>query len=387
MADALKEVKRHFGRDAVILATRTSTKGGLWGLGGRPVVEITAANAVADLPEALRVGKPRAKATSADQVTTGANRSTTSMLPGSSAERTNELFTELGTLKAMVSELVSDSKRRGARHVPEQLFDTYQKLVESEVAEKIADQLIERVRGDLPSKELGNPVAVRRSLARALADMLPTSGPIRVAPMGEPTVIALVGPTGVGKTTTVAKLAANFALRERKRVGLITVDTYRIAAVEQLKTYAQIIGVPLEIVASPDQLRAAVGRMADRDVVLLDTAGRSQRDVIKIKELKSFFAAVRPHEVHLVLSGTSSEKVLTEAIERFGEIGVDRMIFTKLDEAIGFGVLLTCLDKAKAKLSYVTTGQDVPDDIEVGEGEKLASWILGEKSPKDTFEQ
>jgi flagellar biosynthesis protein FlhF len=155
---------------------------------------------------------------------------------------------------------------------------------------------------------------------------------------------------------------------------------YRIGAVEQLKTYAQIIDVPLEIVSSPEEMRVAVLGMADRDVILVDTAGRSQRDAIKIKELKCFFDAAPPDEVHLVLSSTASEAVLTEAIERFSEIGVGRVIFTKIDEAIGFGVILTCLQKANARLSYITTGQDVPDDIEVGEGRFLAELILRENT-------
>jgi flagellar biosynthesis protein FlhF len=194
-------------------------------------------------------------------------------------------------------------------------------------------------------------------------------------------VIALIGPTGVGKTTTIAKLAANLCLREEQKVGLITIDTYRIAAVEQLKTYAVIIDVPLEVVFSPSQLEQAVRRMNDRDVILIDTAGRSQRDGERIKELRAYFGAVEPDEVHLVLAGTCGERVLTETIQQFRELGVNRVIFTKLDEAIGFGVILACIQKAEAKLSYVTTGQDVPDDIHVGEGGTLARWILGERPP------
>jgi len=151
----------------------------------------------------------------------------------------------------------------------------------------------------------------------------------------------------------------------------------RIAAVEQLKTYAQIIDVPLEIVTSPEQMREALGRMADREIIFIDTAGRSQRDPIKIKELKCFFEAVPPHEVHLVLSSTCGEAVLKETIGQFQEVGVNRVIFTKVDEAIGFGVVLACLEKANAKLSYITTGQDVPDDIEVGEGRLITDLILG----------
>jgi len=212
--------------------------------------------------------------------------------------------------------------------------------------------------------------------------MLPAAGPIRVRDTGKPFIVALVGPTGVGKTTTIAKLAANFCLREGRKVGLITLDTYRIAAVDQLKTYAQIIDVPLEVAMSPEQLKEAVGQMTDRDIILIDTAGRGQRDASKINDLRAFFAAVKPNEVHLVLSATCGEGVLTETIHRFNDVGVDRMIFTKLDEAVGFGVILNCLQKVKAQLSYVTTGQDVPNDIEVGEGREIAGLILGKRESK-----
>jgi flagellar biosynthesis protein FlhF len=262
------------------------------------------------------------------------------------------------------------------------LYETYRRLVENAVAEEIAQQLVERGRRELSAAQLGDPHAVRAHLAGVIESMLPTAGPIRVPPAGRPKLIALIGPTGVGKTTTIAKLAANFCLRERRRVGLITIDTFRIAAVEQLRTYAQIIDVPLQVVMTPAELRDAVQRSGDRDIVFIDTAGRSQRDSVKTAELRTYFEAVRPDEVHLVLSSTCSEAVLTQTIHKFREVGVDRIIFTKLDEAIGFGVMLSCLQKAQAQLSYVTTGQDVPDDIRVGDGKAIARLIVGEGSRK-----
>jgi flagellar biosynthesis protein FlhF len=379
MAEALRKVKRHFGRDAVILTTRTFTKGGFLGLGGAACVEITAARHISDLPPVLRRGRAQERLAYADRGEGALGKPNPAKRP-EAVVSSESLLAELGALKSLVSDLVRETQRSKSAHVPEALFDTYLNLVQSEVAEAVAERLIEQVRSELPPHLLNDERAVSAKLAESLEAMLPTAGPIRLESQAGPTVIALVGPTGVGKTTTVAKLAANFCLRDRKRVGLITIDTYRIAAVEQLKTYAQIIDVPLEIVSSPEEMRVAVLGMADRDVILVDTAGRSQRDAIKIKELKCFFEAAPPDEVHLVLSSTASEAVLTEAIERFSEIGVGRVIFTKIDEAIGFGVILTCLQKANARLSYITTGQDVPDDIEVGEGRLIADLILRENT-------
>ena len=377
MADALEQVKRQFGRDAVILNTRTFTRGGFLGLGGKPYVEITAAREQSDLPGAVRRGN--GVRDPANGVRHPGPRIPYSKPQGrgeGDAPASDSVLTEVGALKSLVSELLRETRRASVAKVPGELYDTYRALVENAVAEEIATELVESLRGRLNDEQLHDAKAIHVHLAKALEAMLPTAGPIRITPRGEPYIVALIGPTGVGKTTTIAKLAANFCLRDRKKVGLITIDTYRIAAVEQLKTYAQIIDVPLEVAMSPDQLKEAVARMADRDVILIDTAGRSQRDAMKIQELRGFFGAVKPHETHLVLSSACSEMVLTETIDRFRDVGVDRVIFTKLDEALGFGVILACLQKVDARLSYVTTGQDVPSDIEVGEGSALAELIL-----------
>lgn len=377
MADALEQVKRQFGRDAVILNTRTFTRGGFLGLGGRPYVEITAAKDRSDLPGVACRGPVTPRARARDHAETPAlPRAIASSTVVAGPAASDSILTEVGALKSLVSDLLRETRRANAAKVPGELYDTYLALVENAVAEEIATELVESLRGRLNDEQLHDAKAVHVHLAKALEAMLPTAGPIRIASRGEPYIVALIGPTGVGKTTTIAKLAANFCLRDRKKVGLITIDTYRIAAVEQLKTYAQIIDVPLEVAMSPDQLKEAVARMADRDVILIDTAGRSQRDAMKIQELRGFFGAVKPHETHLVLSSACSEMVLTETIDRFRDVGVDRVIFTKLDEALGFGVILTCLQKVDARLSYVTTGQDVPSDIEVGEGSALAELIL-----------
>ena len=173
--------------------------------------------------------------------------------------------------------------------------------------------------------------------------------------------MALVGPTGVGKTTTVAKLAASFKLVQRLRVGLVTVDTYRIAAVEQLKTYADIIDLPLD-----------GGQRSRRDAVRRSTSwvpwtsssstppGRSPRDEVKIRELEAFMAEARPDEVHLVLSAGAGERTLRSAVERFAQVGADRLILTKLDEAQSLGAVLGVLGQASLPVSYFTTGQAVP---------------------------
>ena len=192
---------------------------------------------------------------------------------------------------------------------------------------------------------------------------MPIAPPIR-AVAGTRRVVALVGPTGVGKTTTVAKLAANFKLAHGVRVGLVTVDTYRIAAVEQLKTYAEIIDLPLAVVNDPAEMRRAIDELGAVDLVFIDTAGRSPRDEVKIRELADFLAQARPDEVHLVLSAVAGQR--QPAIGRRAvRAGPGRS--ADPDQARRGG--RPGRDPRRAgpgqpPVSYLTTGQAVPDDIE-----------------------
>ncbi|MBN4052659.1 flagellar biosynthesis protein FlhF [Roseiflexus sp. AH-315-K22] len=278
---------------------------------------------------------------------------------------------------AMAQPSASGSSQVG--RMPDALGDQYLKLLEAMVAAEIADEVIGAVRDELSPAELADAEIVRQTVLRHLAAMIQTSPAISKAGRcedGRPLTIALIGPTGVGKTTTVAKLAASYKLRHGRRIGLITSDTYRIAAVDQLRMYADIIGVPLKVATTPDDMATAVDSFRDRDVILIDSAGRSQRDRERIGELTALMDAARPHETHLVLAGNGSEGVLVEAVKNFGAANPNRVLFTKLDEAVNFGVLLNVARRVSLQLSYITTGQEVPDHIEVGRPDRLARLIL-----------
>jgi flagellar biosynthesis protein FlhF len=207
------------------------------------------------------------------------------------------------------------------------------------------------------------------------APHIPTTEPIQLQ-RGRRKVIALVGPTGVGKTTTIAKLAAYFRLREQASVGLITVDTYRIAAVEQLKTYAEIMDLPLEVVATPTDMRTAVDRLADADLVLIDTAGRSPRDAVRLQELRGLLAESQADEVHLVLSAVAAPDSFDVAAGAFSTVGVSSLILTKLDEAVSLDWLPALLARHRLPLSYTTSGQNVPDDIAPASAAALHSLLV-----------
>ena len=266
----------------------------------------------------------------------------------------------------------------GVRPMPQQLFDMYLKLVGQELSDDLAENIVRKVERDLGATSLENTEVIRETVLRHLVELIPTADEPFASPPrdGRPLTIALIGPTGVGKTTTAAKLAATFKLRHNQRVGLVTSDTYRIAAVEQLRTYAEIIKLPLKVVLTPEEMKQACHQLRDCDVILIDTAGRSQKDRSKLGELNTFIEAANPHEVHLVLSSTHSERVLLQEAEVFGAIRADKIILTKLDEAVSFGMLVNVIRQVGKQLSFVTTGQEVPDHIEPGRAERLARLVL-----------
>lgn len=301
---------------------------------------------------------------------------------GASGDVTPGMQEELSAIKQMVGEVLqrqATGQRQSVPAMPQQLFDMYLKLLAQDLSEELADQIVADVRSELTTSDLEDPDLLRDAVKQRLADYIPVaSEPVpSCSPDGRPLTIALVGPTGVGKTTTLAKLAASFKLRHNRRVGLITSDTYRIAAVDQLRTYANIIGLPLQVVLTPGEMHRALDALSDREVILIDTAGRSQNDQGRLEELQQFMAAAEPHEVHLVLSGTAGEKVLQRETEAFAEVGVDKIVLTKLDEAVSFGVLVNVIRRVGKDLSFFTTGQEVPDHIELGRAGRLADLILG----------
>lgn len=283
---------------------------------------------------------------------------------------------QLDELHAMVEKLCEHASSAPAHDLPEALFHVFTSLIEADVDETTVREWIERLRGEGVPRSLDDAAAVMNRVAEYLEAEISVSGPI-TTDANKCRVVALVGPTGVGKTTTIAKLAANYRLREKRRVGLITVDTYRVAAVEQLRTYADIIDLPMEVVATPREMREAVARMNHLDLVLMDTAGRSPRDEVRIQELKSMLTEAEPDEVHLVLSSTAGAKSLINTAERFADVGTTSLLMTKLDEAHSLGHLVSVVRSVPLSVSYLTDGQNVPDDIQVARSGAMANMLLG----------
>ncbi|MGQ9486800.1 MAG: flagellar biosynthesis protein FlhF [Armatimonadota bacterium] len=355
ITEALAMVRADLGRDAVIVQTRKVNKRVL-GMWGREMVEVWAS----DNPDLESLRRP--------QPSRAVIASEPPALEQSS--RIEQLESEIQNLKAMIAQLA----RQGVAVVSDSAATStpaenrwLSLLTQAEVEESIARELLSTV----PENTLSES-----TLLSLIAGKLPTAGPIDMEE-GQPKVVMMVGPTGVGKTTTIAKLAAQYALLQKRRVALITIDTYRIAAVEQLRTYSQIIDVPIRVVYSSTELPAAVREFAGMDVIFVDTAGRSQRNTMQIGELKTCCDRLKECEVHLVLSSTTKTRDLYDVIERFSVMPLHRVIWTKLDESTSFGNILNVAVKHPLPISYVTAGQRVPEDVEVAESNKLASLVVG----------
>jgi flagellar biosynthesis protein FlhF len=413
MNEALRLIKEDLGPDAVILSSRKVTKGGgKFGVFGRPVVEVTAAvGSAAARPSARTQRAPQTAVAPARRETVGAGfgarpeeallQATGLMDPvvegieelrlklteltadrgrSSAADRVAD---EVRELKSMMSYLIDAADLEKQKGMPRSYLTLARLLrdrgLAPEYVDTIVDELREKSGPHAPAPDVKTLVNVT---AARMKGALTFGGDLVASPARR--VVALVGPTGVGKTTTVAKLAAQLTM-QGKSVALVTVDTYRIAAVEQLKIYAKILNIPLEVALQPADLARALHLHSHRDVVLIDTAGRSQRDTAQIAELKRFFDKAPQVEPQLCLSSASSEEQMEEAVKNFSPLNLTAMIFTKLDEAPRLGPVFNQSVRTGLPVSYFTTGQRVPEDVETAGAKRLIQGIF--RSDRTTIQQ
>lgn len=366
--EAIRQAKEQMGNDAVILYSRKYKEGGLFGLFGREKFEITVA-----VDENYRNG--------AEHLTIPADDYIEISEPDSSqfeVHSANEILQEIKLMKDMVEELrerIDDESTQDIFGRNGRLL--FKHLVSQNVDEKLASRIVRTVEERAEAEQVHDYAHVRNLCVQVMAELIRKPRDIEFK-KGKSRVVALIGPTGVGKTTTIAKLAARFSLIEKKKIGLITLDTYRIAAVEQLKIYADIMGLPLQVVYKPGDLKAAVERFSNRDLVFIDTAGRSPRNDEQMAVLVALFQEAEPDEVILVLSATTKSEDLLDTFKRFNIIKIDKIIFTKLDETNCYGSILNTIHRTKKRVSYVTNGQNVPDDIELLDDIQLAQMIMGD---------
>ena len=427
MAEALRLVKAELGPDAMILSTKKEKQGGILGFFSKQVVKVTAAidphrpappppPPVRERPERERTTKeefensmlaPLARELRdlREKVETMTKRdeelrqrqSEQVAAPVDQQGKTgdgginlnNIPRQDLEEIKKLLLNTLVRSQEGGVKSV--QWPDTaIQAAVEIEaVAEKpplVRELERQGIEPDLQGKiiETVNTLpmgqgeeTLKGRLGEAFGRLIRFAGNLRMK-KNAPRIIALVGPTGVGKTTTTAKLAAMYALNRGNKVALITMDIFRVGAVEQLKTYTKIMGIPLEVASTPKELERAVERHSDCDLILIDTAGRSHKDADKLEEMKGFLETTIQADIYLCLSATTKDRELEVILNRFSIFPISKVVFTKLDECESVGCIVNLLLKANLQIAYFTTGQRVPEDIEVATSEKLAELILKE---------
>ncbi|MBI4610323.1 MAG: hypothetical protein HY726_15090 [Candidatus Rokubacteria bacterium] len=346
--EALAAVRRELGEDAVLLHTKTLPPAGLGRLFGRPRVEVLAA-----LDGAVPHVVPPARAARA-----GAAQANPARLPAGLKE-----FDAGGTGALAGRKAAADHIRFPA---PLQVF--YHRLCEQDVSDATAQTFLRTL------QRKGGKVTAAAT-TRLLADRLPVA-PSRWDRAGRRALrIAFVGPTGAGKTTTMAKVAATAQLTHGRKIGLVTMDTYRIGAIPQLKVYADLLKSPLQVVTEPDEMDRALAALDSQDLVFIDTIGRSPLGS-SVDKLVPFLDAAHADEVHLVLPATTRSVDLLGAAKGFARLRPNRLCFTKLDETSHYGGILSVSHATALPLTWLGIGQEVPDDLEEARPERIATAIV-----------
>lgn len=382
--EAIKKAKKEMGPDAIILHTRHIRKGGILGFFSRPQVEITVA-----MDDTLQVEMDRYRKNTISNPCTVApilpKKPINTVESAASPEpiiQQPEVVQEIQKMKDIMSDIKSKMfEVESVKGVSEKVASFYDLLISNNVREDIALKIASNVESRLPANKDVDRNWVKEVCVHTLQEYITEIQPIKTEAGKKGKVVVMIGPTGVGKTTTIAKLAANLTFLEGKEVALITLDTYRISAAEQLRTFAEIIGIPIKVVFSPHDLAGVIQEFADKDVIFIDTAGRSPFNDEHMEELNQFVNIAQPDETILVMSVTTSSSNLINIFERFNIMKIDKLIFTKLDETDNYGQILNTIHEIKIPVAYFSTGQNVPDDLEVPEPLGFARMLLGKEDP------
>ncbi|WDV47712.1 flagellar biosynthesis protein FlhF [Clostridiaceae bacterium M8S5] len=353
--EAMNKVKLELGSEAVILHERKIKKKGLFSLFKKPFVEVVVA-----IDEKGKKKKTQHKV--ADVQT-------------KIVSEKNELNKEIKELRDSINQMMKQMNKESQKvELPESLLLYYNYMMDKGVNDNVAFEILKDIntRINITNK---NDEQIKKIVEYELKEHFGAPKPIELN--GETKTIFFVGPTGVGKTTTIAKIAADYAFNQNKDVGVISADTYRIAAVEQIKTYCEIMNLPLKVVYQKDDIYESLASYKDKDIIFVDTAGRSHKDTNKIDETMSLIREVKNKEIYLVLSSTTSLSTVKSIIKTYKNFGEYKLIFTKLDECENPGVILNTKYLTNNPLSYVTTGQNVPEDIQLADVTTLVNTMIG----------
>ncbi len=364
MKEAMRQIKKEMGEDAVILKSQVIPNSDLFSFRSKEKVEVLAALEPSD-------DMPTARMTSSipNVESTGTQRQ-------SSSEWEIELVRdEIKTIRATLEEISHRMKYQSIPTMPRQLNLFYQSMLGSGLDEELVLDLTGQALGTLSGDQLDDRKVIADFLGEKLAPMIPTQSYLHHEP-AEPRIVAFVGPTGMGKTTTISKLLTHKKIFHGRRMAVITADTYRIGATDQIKRVAGIAKVPIVVAYKPSQMLKAIQRHQDKDVILIDTAGRSQHNIYHMKNLREFMGAAQPDEVHLVLAANTRLEDLKETADRFNQIQIHRYLFTKLDETSGYGNIVNLIKHREKPISFLGFGQRIPDEIRWAKSKEFARMLI-----------
>jgi flagellar biosynthesis protein FlhF len=368
MHEAMTTVIRELGADAVVLNNRKIRQKGFFGIFKKRHVELMVAYDPEQVPAVKKLRENMTPAVAS--------------APPKSADsnpydqtQVEHLTRRLGELDEMLRGFVDKFtyvKRDVTYDYPEQVQEFFCNMLEHQVREELAHSIAKDAVSVLNHQPDASPTEVVSHLVMELL------GSVHVVQHKKFTqkVVLVVGPTGVGKTTSIVKLAANFVMNKQKKVGIINTDTYRIAAQEQMKTYADILEIPLQVIYKPEELEEALESMSDLDLIFIDTAGKQPGDPSHCEDVKKIIALTAPEDILLCISASISFPSAKEIMDSYRFLPHYKLVVTKLDETKYRGMILNLAWYSKMPLSYVTTGQNVPNDIEELDAEHVTAEIL-----------
>lgn len=341
MNEAMTRIRYELGNDAVIVSQRKIRQRGIIGFLKPKKIEVTAA-----VDDKSKKGKE-----SLDK------------------DKNESLQKEINELKEMMASLLGQKEQ--PKKKTQDRNKTKQRLLENDIPIEIIEDIYKSIKENNDNKKV-NSKMIEKEIKSVIEKM------IKINEKKNCRIQVFVGPTGVGKTTTIAKIASMYSLYQQKKVGLITIDTYRIGAVEQLKTYSDILGIPFKVALSIKDIPKAIEEMNECDVILVDTTGRNCKNMMQISETRKYVETINADIVHLVLSMTTKQGDIKKIIENYKAVNYNSLILTKVDETLTYGSILTSCFYGNVPISFITTGQNVPEDIEEAEKDRLLKLVLGD---------
>ena len=381
MPEALKLVKAELGAKAVILNTRTSRKGGKFGIGGKGQVEVTAAvdSGKASAGREVTAGREAARRP-AKRAKREATPPAVAPVPSPGKPRARDtgetkwvdrISRQIDEMQSELRSVAQTRAQRGGLILPGALEGLSAQMDEAGLSRSLAEDVLKAILLEPGQSGLKDLKPVQDRAVQMLAERFQPRVATRLAE-GVRTVAAFVGPAGAGKTTAAARLAAHFGSAQNARVSFVAADTDRVGGLEQIRAYAAILDIPVDVAQTPEEIGDAVRERRDVDLILIDTAGASPLAPDALKGLAAILREAGASEVHLTLSATTDLRQMADTVAAYAEVGVDRLLLTKLDEAARLGGACTLAVESGLPLSYVTDGREVPGNLRPANPDALA---------------